>query len=854
MNTVRRFATAIALVALGLTGLGARHGLILAAHAASTSDVIIGPGAQGSDISAFGYPDTATYGETITSPGGLLKSFTFWVSLPAGLEWQGEVYAWDTTSTRAVGPALWESPVVTATGGTHVPVTFTTTGVPTTAGQHYVLFGTISKVYSQDYGKGAGSWSFNGNASTYSGGDVYWENNESDVSQWTGRSWDKWIGGDLGFTADFGPAVTPVSLSGGVTSAPAKQGASIVTNGDFSSGTLGTYGGGSTAVTGWTVTGNSVDFCNCWSGPNGQPQIDLNGNAPGGISQTLTTVAGQTYELTFALAANTGSGSAPYLRTVEVAAGSTSQTFLVDQTYAAGNGKWLYETMPFTATGTSTPLSFTSLDAGCATNPGCASGPAIAAVNVSTFGSWYRTTPVGVHWTCSSAAATCPGNSSLTSDGAGMTVSASVSGAYVGTGTLSGINIDSTAPTFSCASPDGAWHATEVTLSCTAQDSGSGFDGPAPVLSLSTNVGAGNQTSNAVASTTSQACDQVGNCATPASIAGNKVDEKAPTASVSATSAGSAYVAGRWVNADVTVTATCDDGADGSGAANPTNAQTVSTEGPNQTSSAVTCADNVGNKAAPVSFTGISIDKTPPVFAPSIPSAASNGWYNISTGAPTVAWNCSDPVNASNGTAGSGLASCSDPFTFGEGLNQQATANAADVAGNTNSTSVSGINVDLTAPTITYTGNKGSYGILDTVAITCTAADPAGSDGFASGVASSTCKNVAGAAYSFTPGTNSYSASVADVAGNTGAGSTSFTVTATFTDLCTLTKQFTTDSNEANSLCVKLKNAAAAAARGDKTAQDNILNAYLNELKAQTGKTFTAANAAILTTWAKTLL
>ena len=57
---------------------------------------------------------------------------------------------------------------------------------------------------------------------------------------------------------------------------------------------------------------------------------------------------------------------------------------------------------------------------------------------------------------------------------------------------------DRTAPTIACAAPDGAWHATNVALACTASDSGTGLANPSDAsFSLVTSVGAGIETANA---------------------------------------------------------------------------------------------------------------------------------------------------------------------------------------------------------------------------------------------------------------------------------------------------------------------------------------------------------------------
>ncbi|MBV9280686.1 MAG: hypothetical protein JOZ41_11430 [Chloroflexi bacterium] len=193
----------------------------------------------------------------------------------------------------------------------------------------------------------------------------------------------------------------------------------------------------------------------------------------------------------------------------------------------------------------------------------------------------------------------------------------------------------------------------------------------------------------------------------------------------------------------------------------------------------VTCTDRAGNSAsATYSF---RYDATRPSIAAQLSPAqpASTGWYNLTTGAPTVSFACSD---ATSGIAGS----CPASYTFPEGTNQSYAASVSDHAGNSSSAGVSGINVDLTPPTVTYSGNAGSYTVDQQVVVTCAAADPL-SNGSASGLASSTCQGVNSPAYTFSPGVNTVSATTTDRAGNSGTGKTSFTVRVTSSSLCTLT-------------------------------------------------------------------
>ena len=133
---------------------------------------------------------------------------------------------------------------------------------------------------------------------------------------------------------------------------------------------------------------------------------------------------------------------------------------------------------------------------------------------------------------------------------------------------------------------------------------------------------------------------------------------------------------------------------------------------------------------------------------------------------------------------------------------------------------------DNTPPTITYTGNAGTYTLDQTVAITCSATDTL------SGVVSSTCANVNGPAYSFATGTNTYSAQATDRVGNVGTGSTSFTVSVTADGVCSLIDAWVQPAGLANSFCVKLKH--------------HDIQPFMNEVSAQTGKALTTDQANLL--------
>ena len=148
--------------------------------------------------------------------------------------------------------------------------------------------------------------------------------------------------------------------------AAAPANAAIVTNGSFE---LGTNPGAFTtvnaingsAITGWTVSGGSVDYIGTyWNASNGVRSIDLSGNNPGTISQTLTGLHNNgRYLLTFDLAGNTD--GAPTIKTVNVSAGTGSQSFTFD---TSGHNRsslgWTTQTLSFFATGTTATLTFAS--------------------------------------------------------------------------------------------------------------------------------------------------------------------------------------------------------------------------------------------------------------------------------------------------------------------------------------------------------------------------------------------------------------------------------------------------------------------------------------------------------------
>jgi choice-of-anchor C domain-containing protein len=142
--------------------------------------------------------------------------------------------------------------------------------------------------------------------------------------------------------------------------------ASLITNGSFENGPIfpssfADLGPGSSGIAGWTIGGDSVDLVGAaWQASNGNFSLDLSGNSAGSVSQVLTTTAGQSYTILFDLAANPSIPNS--IKTVEVSAAATVQDYTFDAAnHTPTSMGWTTESFVFTATGTSTTLTFTSL-------------------------------------------------------------------------------------------------------------------------------------------------------------------------------------------------------------------------------------------------------------------------------------------------------------------------------------------------------------------------------------------------------------------------------------------------------------------------------------------------------------
>jgi choice-of-anchor C domain-containing protein len=141
----------------------------------------------------------------------------------------------------------------------------------------------------------------------------------------------------------------------------------ILVNGSFEDGanpgSFTTLFGGSTNITGWVVTGHSIDYIGTlWVASDGARALDLEGNAAGGIRQTFDTLPGHEYLITFDLAGNPGQAG---LKVVRVSAAGVSQDYAFDTTGHTNSALgWTPESFSFVATEATTTLEFQAISPG----------------------------------------------------------------------------------------------------------------------------------------------------------------------------------------------------------------------------------------------------------------------------------------------------------------------------------------------------------------------------------------------------------------------------------------------------------------------------------------------------------
>ncbi len=246
------------------------------------------------------------------------------------------------------------------------------------------------------------------------------------------------------------------------------------------------------------------------------------------------------------------------------------------------------------------------------------------------------------------------------------------------------INYDATAPAGVAGTPDRApdkneWYNHPVNIVFTGNDAASGIatDGCTKTLFIGPD--------SATSSVKGNCTDQAGNKSASVDSEIFKYDTTRPIATGNVPPSPSG-----WFNTNVTVTFTGTDTL--SGIDTCTDPVTLTTEGKNQTAIGI-CKDLAGNVSIVTSSGFVNIDKTPPIitYIGRAPAPDANGWHYAPV---TIAWSCKDALS---GIVFSPVTQVIE--TEGKGLS--ATGTCEDIAGNTSSHTVGGINITFTLPTAT---------------------------------------------------------------------------------------------------------------------------------------------------------
>ena len=308
----------------------------------------------------------------------------------------------------------------------------------------------------------------------------------------------------------------------------------------------------------------------------------------------------------------------------------------------------------------------TSLGSNCNVTPPDSTPPVITPSISGTLGNngWY-VSDVSLSWSVVDSESAISSSSgcdavSIIADQDATTYTCSATSAGGTASESVSIKRDATAPSVSCGAADGNWHASDVSIACTASDVRSGLvDAADANFSLATSVAIGTEKSDA--STGSRTIsDQAGNSSPAGPVAGNKIDKKGPSVTLNG-AADSCSLPGNngWCRGTQTAGFSASDGGSGlatDGAASRNFTKQSATNGSAVMIASGAVADMVGNSNA-------GIDAGP---------------YMIDSGAPSVSCQ-SPPAFLLNQPGAQVSASISDAISLPLNASESAAADTSSV-------------------------------------------------------------------------------------------------------------------------------------------------------------------------------
>jgi hypothetical protein len=397
---------------------------------------------------------------------------------------------------------------------------------------------------------------------------------------------------------------------------------------------------------------------------------------------------------------------------------------------------------------------------------------------------------------------------------------------------------DTTPPAITCQTIDPGWHGDNVSIRCSGDDKGSGLaDTADAAFTLSTHVAAGDE--DPQAGTDSRTiCDAAGNCAVANAVA-LSVDRKAPTVSCGTPDRS-------WQDANEKLSCTATDGGSGlavsadHGFGLRTSVADDRDDGSASTDAHKVC-DDAGNCTTAGPVNGLRIDRLAPRIHLSQDPNGAHGWFDT---APASLGAAGADAQLDHVTCTADGRSVSDPesptMSFGSDGTHDVTCTAVDLAGNTTSDTAT-VRLDTAAPDVSLSTDQASYGVDDTVTVTCSADDAL------SGVDSRDCPDRTAPAASFALGTHRLTASATDTAGNTASASASFDVTVSVASLTSLTKRVVSDSTAEAALASDL---AAVGNAPDSATKASAIATYQSDVRALPSSAVAADDAAALVRFA----